>query len=120
MGMVFGRYSTASGGDSTAIGCDTTASADSSIAVGKNSTNSTANSFTVGYNAVDFRVQSGQVNVYGDLAVSQKVTMATLVLPVKTTTGDPASPVEGQIYVNTYDNKVRVYADGAWRNLATW
>jgi hypothetical protein len=34
--------------------------------------------------------------------------------------GDPASPVDGQIYVNTYDNKVRVYADGAWRNLATW
>ena len=43
-----------------------------------------------------------------------------LVLPVKTTTGDPASPTEGQIYVNTFDNKVRVYADAAWRDLATW
>lgn len=43
-----------------------------------------------------------------------------MLLPVKTTTGDPGSPVEGQIYVNTYDNKIRVYADGAWRDLATW
>ena len=43
-----------------------------------------------------------------------------IVLPVKTTTGDPASPAEGQLIVNTFDNKIRVYADGAWRDLATW
>lgn len=42
------------------------------------------------------------------------------VIPVKTDTGDPGSPVEGQLYVNTFDNKIRVYADGAWRDLATW
>ncbi len=41
-------------------------------------------------------------------------------LPVKTTTGDPASPATGDTYVNTFDNKVRTYADGAWRDLATW
>jgi hypothetical protein len=41
-------------------------------------------------------------------------------LPVKTTTGDPAVPWEGQVYVNTFDNKIRCYADGAWRDLATW
>ncbi len=55
-----------------------------------------------------------------ELDVAGTVTMENLILPVKSTTGDPASPVEGQIYVNTYDNKVRVYADGAWRDLATW
>ncbi len=43
-----------------------------------------------------------------------------LVLPVKTTAGNPASPVEGQCYVNTSDNAVRVYADSAWRDLVTW
>jgi hypothetical protein len=43
-----------------------------------------------------------------------------MVLPVKTTTGDPSSPAEGQVYVNTFDNKVRVYADSAWRDLVTW
>ena len=43
-----------------------------------------------------------------------------LKLPVKTTTGDPSSPVNGDMYVNTFDNTVRVFADAAWRDLATW
>ena len=43
-----------------------------------------------------------------------------LTLPVKTTTGDPSGPVDGDMYVNTFDNKIRVYADAAWRDLATW
>ena len=60
------------------------------------------------------------LDVNGDADVGGTLTMDKLILPVKTTTGDPASPVAGQIYVNTYDNKVRVYADGAWRDLATW
>jgi len=129
--LAAGRYTTASGGNSIALGRDTVASASYSTAIGRHSTNNTAYSFTVGYgeylnDAVDFRVQSGQVDVYGDLDVDETVTASevvatdNLVLPVKTTTGDPASPVEGQIYVNTSDNKVRVYADGVWRDLATW
>ena len=129
--LAAGEATTASGRNSIALGRETVASASYSTAIGRYSTNNTAYSFTVGYGeylneAVDFRVQSGQVNVYGDLDVdetvtaSEVVTMDKLVLPVKTTTGNPASPVEGQIYVNTYDNKVRVYADGAWRDLATW
>ena len=43
-----------------------------------------------------------------------------IVLPVKTDTGDPATPAEGQMIVNTSDNNVQVYADGAWRTLASW
>ena len=43
-----------------------------------------------------------------------------LKLPVKTTTGDPAAPADGWMYVNTFDNEIRVYADGEWRELATW
>ena len=42
------------------------------------------------------------------------------VLPVRTSTGDPASPFEGQMYVNTADNALRVYADGAWRDVISW
>jgi hypothetical protein len=41
-------------------------------------------------------------------------------LPVKTTGGDPASPVEGLLYLNAVDKKVSVYADGAWRTLTSW
>lgn len=40
-------------------------------------------------------------------------------LPVKTDTGDPTG-TDARIYVNDYDNKIRCYADGAWRDLATW
>lgn len=41
-------------------------------------------------------------------------------LPVKDSTGDPASPDEGYIYVNTSDNAVRLYADSTWRSVYTW
>jgi hypothetical protein len=79
-----------------------------------------ANSFTVGYGtsqnpAVDFRVSSDLVNVYGDLDISQKVTMGTLVLP--SSSSDPGSPVEGQIYLNTTDYKVKIYVNSEWKTL---
>lgn len=38
----------------------------------------------------------------------------------KSTTGDPASASEFTMYVNTFDNKVKIWADGAWRQLASW
>ena len=56
----------------------------------------------------------------GEQYIDSRIWAALLVLPVKATTGDPDDPIEGQVYVNTLDNKVRVYADAAWRDLATW
>ncbi len=47
-------------------------------------------------------------------------TLSFMRIPVKTTTGDPSSPADGDMYVNTSDNTVRVFADSAWRDLATW
>ncbi len=41
-------------------------------------------------------------------------------LPVKTDTGDPSSPQEGDIYVNTSDNVLRLFADAAWRTVFSW
>ena len=38
----------------------------------------------------------------------------------KTTTGDPANPVEGLIYWNTADDKIKMYAESDWRELASW
>ena len=40
----------------------------------------------------------------------------------KTTTGDAAAPTgdEPTFQINTFDNTFKVYADGAWRQLATW
>jgi hypothetical protein len=43
----------------------------------------------------------------------------TILTSSKATTGDPTG-AEGMIYINTFDNLVRMYADGAWRTLATW
>lgn len=39
---------------------------------------------------------------------------------IKTDTGDPATAAEGVVYINTFDNKVKIYADAGWRQLATW
>lgn len=39
---------------------------------------------------------------------------------IKGTTGDPASPAEGQLQINTFDNAIKIYADGGWRTIATW
>jgi hypothetical protein len=79
-----GSSSTASGDYSTVIGGYSEASATSSTAIGVFSKNNTSNSFTVGYGSpgtgndkVDFRVQSEQVNVYGDLVVDDKVGIGT-------------------------------------------
>lgn len=37
----------------------------------------------------------------------------------KSTAGDPAGQ-EGMLVINTQDNLLRIYADGAWRTLASW
>jgi hypothetical protein len=40
---------------------------------------------------------------------------------VKTTTGDPTSPLaNGVMVINTVNNNVKMWADGAFRTLATW
>lgn len=37
----------------------------------------------------------------------------------KTTTGDASLTIEGVVQINTFDNTVKMYADGAWRTLAS-
>jgi len=39
---------------------------------------------------------------------------------IKTTTGNPATGKTTDILINTFDNKVFMYADGDWRQMATW
>ena len=52
-------------------------------------------------------------------SVAKEISVKTAIV-VKTTTGNPANPFEGQVYINTFDNAMRAFADGAWRDLATW
>ncbi len=39
---------------------------------------------------------------------------------IKTDTGSPANPHGALMEINEFDNKIRVYADGGWRQIATW
>lgn len=34
--------------------------------------------------------------------------------------GDPATGFEGQLNINRTANTIKIYADGAWRQIATW
>lgn len=38
----------------------------------------------------------------------------------KTSTGDPSSPLFGDVYVNSTDRVMKVYSNGAWRTIASW
>ena len=42
------------------------------------------------------------------------------IVTIKTTTGDYGSGYEGQVVINTFDNNIKQYAEGAWRTLASW
>jgi hypothetical protein len=39
---------------------------------------------------------------------------------LKADTGHPTITWEGMTEINAFDNKVYVYADAAWRQIATW
>ncbi len=39
---------------------------------------------------------------------------------IKTTTGTPAGGRTGNVCINTFDNKAYLYADGDWRQIASW
>jgi len=49
--------------------------------------------------------------------VSDREIIPTVI--TKTDTGDPTG-AEGILSINTFDNNVKIFADGAWRTLATW
>lgn len=61
----------------------------------------------------------------GTEAVAKAATRANLGVPAlvtKDTTGDPAAPTgsEPTLCINTFDNTLKIYADGAWRSITTW
>ncbi|MFP3866870.1 MAG: hypothetical protein ACLFUU_01740 [Desulfobacteraceae bacterium] len=51
-----------------------------------------------------------------------EIDLKCIVAPVyiKTDTGDPASHHEALICINTADKTIKIYADGGWRQLASW
>lgn len=56
-------------------------------------------------------------HIISETEARAKVVMGAV---LKADTGDIANPLEGTVQINAFDNTVKMYADGAWRSLATW
>jgi hypothetical protein len=77
------------------------------------------NGFELGelHNVAINGVADGQVLTYESSTGLWKNKSTTT---TKATTGNPASGIEGQICINTFDNNVKIYAEGGWRQIASW
>lgn len=53
-------------------------------------------------------------NIASNSTIAAKTSFVT-----KNDTGDPTGS-EGLFCINTFDNTFKVYAEGAWRTLASW
>lgn len=60
-----------------------------------------------------------QVVVGGSGALKVNSSGTVFTSAIKATTGDPTGE-EGLITINTNDNAIKIYADGAWRTIVTW
>lgn len=73
-----------------------------------------------------FQIWSADINAVAGQAGAHfrnEINTAALILPgvrYKTDTGDPTDSFEGMIVINTFDNTLKVYADGGLRTIATW
>lgn len=126
------------GGVTIQSGDPTIGSAGDILITGSNGTQGNGGSITLRPGTFDTSGANGKLYIYGyngldygaildasTITTSHKTFTfpnATGVLGVvvtKTDTGDPTG-IEGLFEINTFDNKFKVYADGAWRQLATW
>ena len=72
---------------------------------------------TFGANAL-MTVPANMTLNFADLP-TLRTTIETPRIVTKATTGDPAA-TEPTLVINTFDNTFKVWAEGAWRTLATW
>ena len=66
---------------------------------------------------------NGEADKAGLHIMNEKPAGVRLIVPgvyLKTTTGDPSEYFEGMLVINTVDNTLKMYADGGFRQLATW
>jgi hypothetical protein len=57
---------------------------------------------------------------YSPIPMEDRFKSQVVKVVVKTTTGDLAYGNDGLICINTVDNTARLYADNAWRTVASW
>lgn len=66
---------------------------------------------------------NGEAGKAGLHMMNEALSGVKLIVPgvyLKTSTGDPTSYFEGMLVINTVDNTLKIYADGGFRQLATW
>ncbi len=67
----------------------------------------------------DINAEAGKAGLHmmSESGTNKLVVVGTI---IKTDTGDPSQVHEGLMVINTYDNNVKVYADGGWRQITSW
>jgi len=66
---------------------------------------------------------NGEAGKAGLHVMNEGLPGVKLVVPgiyLKNSTGDPAAFFEGMLVINTVDNNLKIYADGGFRQLASW
>jgi hypothetical protein len=66
---------------------------------------------------------NGEAGKAGLHMMNEGLSGVKLVVPgvyLKTSAGDPAGFFEGMLVINTVDNTLKIYADGGFRQLASW
>jgi hypothetical protein len=123
----FTYYSTASGTvlsltNTGNIGLNTTTfgtSAAKVLGIGSGTAPTTAPADMAQMWVQDVNAAAGYAGLHKRTETTDQVEVVPGVI-IKTNTGSPANPYEGLMEINTFDNKVRMYADAGWRELGTW
>lgn len=66
---------------------------------------------------------NGEAGKAGLHLMNEGLSGVKLIVPgvhLKTSAGDPAGFFEGMLVINTVDNNLKIYADGGFRQLASW
>ena len=64
--------------------------------------------------------QPGNLDVVTVGPDSFSVKGSVILNSTKATAGHPPGETEGMIYINTFDNAIKMFADGDWRTLVSW
>ena len=69
--------------------------------------------------SADINAEAGKASLMLRSEITANGNGAVTAAFIKSTTGDLAAGYEGMIQINTFDNTAKIWADGAWRAIAT-
>ena len=69
--------------------------------------------------SADINAEAGKASLMLRSEITANGNGAVTAAFIKSTTGDLAAGYEGMIQINTFDNTAKIWAEGAWRSIAT-